>query len=125
MSLDLWLEIDDELAGNSALIADLPGEADFRRWAEAALAADFSVAALAGLAPDPASMASDMHGDADYRAALVAEMTRQAVAHPGARVCTMRSPDIAPFARSSTSVTTFGHRRRPSPSATHSASQLL
>jgi carbon-monoxide dehydrogenase medium subunit len=56
------------------------------RWteAEAALAADFSVAALAGLAPDPASMASDMHGDADYRAALVAEMTRQAVAHPGA-----------------------------------------
>ena len=39
MSLDLWLEIDDELAGNSALIADLPGEADFRRWAEAALAA--------------------------------------------------------------------------------------
>lgn len=38
MSLDLWLEIDDELAGNSALIADLPGEAEFRRWAEAALA---------------------------------------------------------------------------------------
>lgn len=38
MSLDLWLEIDDELAGNSALVADLPGEADFLRWAEAALA---------------------------------------------------------------------------------------
>ncbi|MES2908585.1 MAG: rRNA maturation RNase YbeY [Pseudomonadota bacterium] len=39
MSLDLWLEIDDELAGNSALIADLPGEAAFLCWAEAALAA--------------------------------------------------------------------------------------
>ena len=39
MSLDLWLEIDDELAGNTALVADLPGEAEFLRWAEAALAA--------------------------------------------------------------------------------------
>ena len=38
MSLDLWLEIDDDLAGNSALIADLPAEAEFLRWAEAALA---------------------------------------------------------------------------------------
>lgn len=45
MSLDLWLEIDDELAGNTALVADLPGEAEFLRWAEAALAAaDISAA---------------------------------------------------------------------------------
>lgn len=55
------------------------------RWAEAeaALSADFSATALAGLEPDPGAMTSDLHGDADYRAALVAEMTRQAVAHPG------------------------------------------
>ena len=39
MSLDLWLDIDEALAGDSALIADLPSEADFRRWAEAALRA--------------------------------------------------------------------------------------
>lgn len=50
MSLDLWLEIDDELAGNSALVADLPSEAAFLRWAEAALAgaADLSEASAAG-----------------------------------------------------------------------------
>ena len=39
MSLDLWLDIDDELAANTALIADLPGEAEFLSWAGAALAA--------------------------------------------------------------------------------------
>lgn len=39
MSLDLWLDMDDELAGNHALTADLPAEADFLRWAEATLAA--------------------------------------------------------------------------------------
>ena len=51
MSLDLWLEIDDELAGNTALVADLPGEAEFLRWAEAALAAaDISTGAGAAIA---------------------------------------------------------------------------
>ncbi|MES3040102.1 MAG: rRNA maturation RNase YbeY [Pseudomonadota bacterium] len=51
MSLDLWLEIDDELAGNTALVADLPGEAEFLRWAEAALAAaDISAASGAATA---------------------------------------------------------------------------
>lgn len=44
MSLDLWLEIDDELAGNSALVADFPGEAEFLRWAKAALAGAASAA---------------------------------------------------------------------------------
>lgn len=55
------------------------------RWAEAeaALNGAFNVDALHGLVPDPATLISDLHGSADYRAALVAEMTRQAVAHQG------------------------------------------
>jgi aerobic carbon-monoxide dehydrogenase medium subunit len=55
------------------------------RWTEAeqALEASFDEAALGGLRPDPAGLSSDMHGDADYRAALVAQMTRLAVRHQG------------------------------------------
>jgi len=63
MSLDLWLDIDDELAGNSALVADLPGEADFLRWAEAALSANRTVAS--------ASMTLDIR--------VVSEMESQAL----------------------------------------------
>lgn len=39
MSLDLWLDLDEALASDTALIAGLPAEADFLRWAEAALRA--------------------------------------------------------------------------------------
>jgi len=51
------------------------------RWteAEAALDADFSVAALDGLVPDPAGINDDMHASSDYRAALVGEMAKRAV----------------------------------------------
>lgn len=51
------------------------------RWAEAeaALQADFAEQALLGLAVDPDMMLSDMHAGAEYRANLVAVMTRRAV----------------------------------------------
>ena len=39
MSLDLWLDIDEALLANDTLIASLPQEAEFKRWAEAALLA--------------------------------------------------------------------------------------
>ncbi|MDJ1015382.1 MAG: FAD binding domain-containing protein [Paracoccaceae bacterium] len=52
------------------------------RWsaAEEALSADFSVAALDGLTVDPEGMIADIHGEPDYRAHLVAVMTRRATA---------------------------------------------
>ena len=55
------------------------------RWREAenALRSDFSARALDGLAVDPSGMMSDMHGAPDYRAHLVAVMTRRAVDNPG------------------------------------------
>lgn len=51
------------------------------RWteAEAALTANFSVAALAGLKVDATDMISDLHGTAEYRANLVKVMTGRAV----------------------------------------------
>ena len=51
------------------------------RWkaAEAALAANFSASALAGLAVDATDMISDLHGTAAYRAHLVKVMTGRAV----------------------------------------------
>ena len=51
------------------------------RWseAEAALKADFSAGALAGLKVDPTDMISDLHGTAEYRANLVKVMTGRAV----------------------------------------------
>lgn len=51
------------------------------RWteAEAALAGDFSAAALAGLKVDATDMISDLHGTAAYRANLVKVMTGRAV----------------------------------------------
>jgi aerobic carbon-monoxide dehydrogenase medium subunit len=52
------------------------------RWAEAeaALSAAFDVGALAGLAADPEGMIGDLHGTPDYRAHLIAVLTRRAVA---------------------------------------------
>jgi carbon-monoxide dehydrogenase medium subunit len=51
--------------------------------AEAALAKDWSAAALNGLATDAKNMVSDIHGDAAYRAHLVGVMARRAVAAAG------------------------------------------
>lgn len=47
---------------------------------EAALSANFSVDAIAGIAVDPSDMNSDIHGSAEYRAALVSAMAKRAVA---------------------------------------------
>ena len=47
---------------------------------EAALARDFSVAALAGMTVPAAGMMSDLHGPAAYRAALIPVMAERAVA---------------------------------------------
>jgi carbon-monoxide dehydrogenase medium subunit len=55
------------------------------RWseAEAALSADFSADALAGLSLPGDGMISDLHGSGAYRAHLVAVMTRRAVEAAG------------------------------------------
>lgn len=55
------------------------------RWAdaEAALAEDFSPAALEGMAPDATGMIGDIHGSSAYRAHLVGVMARRAVAAAG------------------------------------------
>ncbi|HFQ15632.1 MAG TPA: carbon monoxide dehydrogenase [Rhodobacteraceae bacterium] len=52
------------------------------RWAdaEAALAEDFSAAALEGMKPEADGMISDIHGSPEYRAHLVGVMARRAVA---------------------------------------------
>ena len=52
------------------------------RWAEAeaALSANFSAAAIAGLTVDAADMISDLHGTAAYRANLIKVLTGRAVA---------------------------------------------
>jgi carbon-monoxide dehydrogenase medium subunit len=55
------------------------------RWreAEAALSANFSAGALAGLTVDPGQMISDLHGTAAYRANLVKVLTGRAVTAAG------------------------------------------
>ena len=47
---------------------------------EAALAKDFSVAGLAGQSVPASGLMSDLHGSADYRAALIPVMAERAVA---------------------------------------------
>ena len=47
---------------------------------EAALTADFSVAAIAGLSVDANNLIADLHGSPEYRAHLVKVMTGRAVA---------------------------------------------
>jgi Aerobic-type carbon monoxide dehydrogenase, middle subunit CoxM/CutM homologs len=55
------------------------------RWseAEAALSSDFSAGALEGLGLPGDGMISEMHGSGEYRAHLVAVMTRRAVTAAG------------------------------------------
>jgi carbon-monoxide dehydrogenase medium subunit len=55
------------------------------RWtaAEAALSANFSPAAIAGLTVDAGDMIADLHGSAAYRANLVKVLTGRAVAAAG------------------------------------------
>lgn len=47
---------------------------------EAALSADFSAEAIAGIPIDPSDLNSDIHGSAEYRANLVTAMAKRAVA---------------------------------------------
>ena len=63
------------------------GQSGVFRWtaAEAALSGRFEPAALDGIEPDPDQLSSDIHAQADYRAALVAEMARRAVAMAASR----------------------------------------
>lgn len=55
------------------------------RWtdAEAALSADFTEAAITGMAPDAGNMISDLHGSGAYRAHLAGVMACRAVAAAG------------------------------------------
>jgi carbon-monoxide dehydrogenase medium subunit len=55
------------------------------RWgdAETALAGNFSADAIAGLSVESTDMISDLHGTAEYRAHLIAVMTKRAVAAIG------------------------------------------
>ena len=47
---------------------------------EAALNASFTADAVDGVAVDDSDLMSDMHASADYRAHLIVEMTKRAVA---------------------------------------------
>ena len=72
-----------EGAGGIRVAVTGAGNAGVFRWseAEAALASDFSVAAIEALAKVPVDgMNSDIHASAEYRAHLVKVMTKRAVA---------------------------------------------
>lgn len=60
-------------------------ESGVHRWteAEAALGANFSAEAVAGLSVSPEGLIGDLHGSPEYRAHLVGVMTRRAVAACG------------------------------------------
>lgn len=57
------------------------GENGVFRWeeAEAALNIAFAAETLSGLIPDPNGLVADLHGDAFYRAHLIAAVTRRAI----------------------------------------------
>ena len=70
------------VAGASVVAVTGASESGVYRWAEAeaALSANFSADAVAGLTVSPDGMIGDLHGSPEYRAHLVAVMTRRAVA---------------------------------------------
>jgi carbon-monoxide dehydrogenase medium subunit len=51
---------------------------------EQALKSNFSPSAVSGIKVSPAGLMSDMHGGAEYRAALISVMAERAVAAAGA-----------------------------------------
>lgn len=69
-------------AGEVRVAVTGAGQEGVFRWAEAetALAADFTPAALAGLALDGDGMIADIHGSGEYRAHLARVMAQRAVA---------------------------------------------
>ena len=69
-------------AGGVRVAVTGAGQSGVFRWTEAekALSANFSASALDGIKLDPSNVMSDVHGSADYRAHLVGDMARRAVA---------------------------------------------
>ncbi|MCC0076791.1 MAG: xanthine dehydrogenase family protein subunit M [Rhodobacter sp.] len=71
-----------KFAGGVRVAVTGASEGGVFRWteAEAALSANFSPDAIAGMAPPAEGMIGDLHGTPEYRAHLVGVMTRRAVA---------------------------------------------
>ncbi|MCB2011844.1 MAG: xanthine dehydrogenase family protein subunit M [Geminicoccaceae bacterium] len=70
-------------AGPRVAITGAGGTAFRHQGAEQALASNWSPDAVAGITTDPNDLNSDIHASADYRAHLVAVMTKRAVAKAG------------------------------------------
>jgi carbon-monoxide dehydrogenase medium subunit len=67
-------------AGTRVAVTGAGANGVFRATAlEARLAAGWSAAALAGATVDPAGLNSDMHGSAEYRAALIPVLAARAL----------------------------------------------